>query len=665
MPGLDGLRALAVLAVLAFHLEVGWAPGGLLGVGIFFTLSGYLITDILLEGWARGGIALGRFWLQRARRLLPALFVVLIVVTAWVTLLKPSELEPLRGAVAAAAGYVSNWWLILSDVPYLDRFGPPSPLGHLWSLAIEEQFYLVWPFVLLLGLRLLREPGRRRARVRPRLAAATLLLAAASAVLMAVLYEPGFDATRVYDGTDTRAFGLLIGAALAMVWPARRLGAAIAPSARRILDGAGLVSLAVIAVLIWRTGYYSAFLYPYGLVLLSVASAVAVACLAHPATRLGRAFGWQPLRWIGVRSYGIYLWHFPIVALTTPVPDPGFDLGRAALQTLATFAAAALSWRYVEDPIRRGALARLWRRLRDSDRPRVAIPRLGWAYAAAGVAAVAIAAVGLAGGGPAPVTGLVASITASSDGDQAKASTVDRGFVRAQPRHHPPVEHAKPPPPKHHPAKQRAKPARSSCNSVVHVGDSTSEGLISHDYLPDSRDRIDSQYARVGATSSRMEIEGATSIVEPPPDGTSAYDAASAIANDGYDGCWVMALGTNDTADVAVGSSVDQHARIDRMMSVVGDRPVLWLTVKSLLGGGPYAEDNMAIWNVALYDACEKYPNLRIYDWAADVQDDWFIEDGIHFTSEGYAARAHRIAKGLAEAFPAHGPKTSPTCVVN
>jgi hypothetical protein len=199
---------------------------------------------------------------------------------------------------------------------------------------------------------------------------------------------------------------------------------------------------------------------------------------------------------------------------------------------------------------------------------------------------------------------------------------------------------------------------------VVHVGDSTSEGLVSHDYLPHARDRIDAQYARVGATRSRMEIEGATSIVEPPADGTSAYDAASGIAKGGYGGCWVMALGTNDTADVAVGSSVDQDARIDRMMSVVGDRPVLWLTVKSLVGGGPYAEDNMAIWNVALYDACEKYPNLRIYDWASAVRDDWFIDDGIHFTSEGYAARAHLIANGLAEAFPAHGPSASRDCVV-
>ena len=232
MPGLDGLRALAVLAVLAYHLDLGWASGGLLGVGVFFTLSGFLITDLLLEEWVKGGVNLGRFWLRRARRLLPALFVILVVVAAWVTLLRPAELESLRGAVASAATYVNNWWQIFSDVPYVDRFGPPSPLGHLWSLAVEEQFYLVWPFVLLAGLRFLREPGRR-ARVRPRLATATLVLAAASAVLMAVLFTPGFDSTRVYDGTDTRAFGLLIGAALAMVWPARRLGGAITANARR------------------------------------------------------------------------------------------------------------------------------------------------------------------------------------------------------------------------------------------------------------------------------------------------------------------------------------------------------------------------------------------------------------------------------------------------
>ena len=647
MPGLDGLRALAVLAVLAYHLDLGWASGGLLGVGVFFTLSGFLITDLLLEEWVKGGVDVGRFWLRRARRLLPALFVILVVVAAWVTLLRPEELDSLRGAVASAAAYVNNWWLIFSDIPYVDRFGPPSSLGHLWSLAVEEQFYLVWPFVLLAGLRLLREHARR-ARVRPRLAAATLVLAAASAVLMALLYHPGFDSTRVYDGTDTRAFGLLIGAALAMVWPARRLGAAIAPGARRALDCAGLAGLAVIAALIWRTDYYSAFLYPYGLLLLSAATALAIVCLAHPATRLGRAFGWQPVRWIGVRSYGIYLWHFPVIALTTPIPDPGFDAGRAALQTLATFALAALSWRYVEDPVRRGALGRLWKRIRSRSwsRPAVTIPRLGWA--AAGLVAIVIAAEGLAGGSAVPVTGLLASIPASAESGHAPQPAPPPGFVRTEPRRPPPYR----------------GPPRTSCESVVHVGDSTSEGLVSHNYLPNPRDRIDAQYARVGATRSRMEIEGATSIVEPPPDGTNAYDAASAIARRGYRGCWVMALGTNDTADVAVGSSVDQDERIDRMMSVVGDRPALWLTVSSRNGSGPYSQDDMAMWNVALYYACERYPSMRVYDWASDVKDDWFIDDGIHFTSEGYAARAHLIARGLAEAFSARGPGHSAGCVV-
>src|SRR6059058_5368546 len=158
IPGLDGLRAIAVLAVLAYHLGLSWAPGGLLGVGVFFTLSGYLITDLLLGQWAtRGRLRMGDFWLRRARRLLPALFVMLAVVVVWVTLADPSQLPELRGAVAAAAGYVSNWWMISQHVPYFARFGPPSPLAHLWSLAIEEQFYLVWPWLLLLGLHFVRE----------------------------------------------------------------------------------------------------------------------------------------------------------------------------------------------------------------------------------------------------------------------------------------------------------------------------------------------------------------------------------------------------------------------------------------------------------------------------------------------------------------------------
>src|SRR5580704_1699427 len=161
LPGLDGLRALAVAAVVAYHLGYGWAQGGLLGVGVFFTLSGYLITDILAGQWAaRGRIGLGDFWLRRARRLLPALFVMLAVVTAWVTMADRSRLATLRGAVGAAAGYFSNWYYITKSQSYFSRFAPPQPLDHLWSLAVEEQFYLLWPILLMAGLFLLRRMGK-------------------------------------------------------------------------------------------------------------------------------------------------------------------------------------------------------------------------------------------------------------------------------------------------------------------------------------------------------------------------------------------------------------------------------------------------------------------------------------------------------------------------
>ena len=163
MPGLDGLRAIAVLAVIAYHLNFQWAEGGLLGVGVFFTLSGYLITDILLNQVNRGGIRLKSFWLARARRLLPALFVVLIVVLAWVTLIGPHQPGSFRMEAVSSAAYFNNWWLILHNSSYFERF-QLSPLDHIWSLSIEEQFYIVWPFLLMLGTRFVREPERRRRR---------------------------------------------------------------------------------------------------------------------------------------------------------------------------------------------------------------------------------------------------------------------------------------------------------------------------------------------------------------------------------------------------------------------------------------------------------------------------------------------------------------------
>ncbi|MDM5200702.1 acyltransferase family protein [Fictibacillus enclensis] len=349
MPGIDGLRALAVLAVIAYHLNLGFAPGGLLGVGIFFVLSGYLITDIIATEYLRTGkIDFKKFWIRRARRLLPALLSMLFFVIVWILMFERSFLLDLWGNMLSVLLYVSNWWLIFHKVSYFAQFGPPSPLNHLWSLAVEEQFYLIWPLLLLTGLRFI---GNRKVILRFILGAAVL-----SAVLMAVLYTPGQDPSRVYYGTDTRAFSLLIGAALALIWPSRKLSIHLPREPRIALDMAGTIGLVGILLLIMLTSQFDSFLYRGGMVLLSICTALLVAALAHPATKLGSVMGWQPLRWIGVRSYGIYLWHFPVIVLTQPSQTAEHSSWLGWVQFGIIILLATISWHFIEEPVRRSAL---------------------------------------------------------------------------------------------------------------------------------------------------------------------------------------------------------------------------------------------------------------------------------------------------------------------
>lgn len=349
MPGLDGLRALAVMAVIAYHLKLPWTQGGLLGVCIFFVLSGYLITDILLTQWEfRENLDFKEFLLRRTRRLLPGLFVMLSGVAVWTYINDPGRLSSLWDEILAAACWFSNWWLIFHQVSYFAAFESPSPLGHLWSLAVEGQFYLVWP--LLLGL------GLRYSPCRSRLIAWVTVALIVSAAAMAVIYEPGSDPNRIYYGTDTRAFALLIGAVLALVWPSRRLSAEQpAPKHRVMLDIVGVSALLAVLIMLCLSNQYQSFLYYGGLLFFSIVAAVLVAVLAHPASRLGKLFSIPPLRWLGVWSYGMYLWHYPVIILTNPqVNTTGPDVGLAIRQVLLTILLAAISWYFIEIPIRHG-----------------------------------------------------------------------------------------------------------------------------------------------------------------------------------------------------------------------------------------------------------------------------------------------------------------------
>jgi peptidoglycan/LPS O-acetylase OafA/YrhL len=813
LPGLDGLRALAVTAVIAYHLGYGWAQGGLLGVGVFFTLSGYLITDILVGQFAASGrVRLGDFWMRRARRLLPALFVMLAVVTVWVNAFNRAFVPGYRGDVVASGLYVNNWWYIFQHDSYYSRFAPPAPLDHLWSLAVEEQFYLVWPWVVLAMVLVAGWLMKRRRvrllgpgthvggsadggpaaasapaaaagqaggndflsrRARWAMAGVALVLAAASAIEMAMLFHPGYDPTRVYEGTDTRAFGLLIGAAVAMVYPTRRGARTLSAGSRRLLDVAGLAGLVVVVLLVWRTNEYSDFMFRGGLELLSVATALVVAAAATPGGLLGRALGWTPMRWVGVRSYGIYLWHYPIIVLTAAAGTVGTPVSavRAVVLVAVTVAIAAASWRFVEDPIRRGSYRRT------APATVAGATANGGAAGAAGGGHVATLG-GTAGGGAAvgrgaddtvaaergtaghrgarevadaggrrrfsvltsplaigglcllATAGITAGVTSANSGQasntadtsaagaagtsgtagaggaalaqsaaagaatasqsgasgstgaasmtsagQGKGKTGSASKVavtnagsgsgsgassNAQPTGGYQVQPVIGGPPTTLAtgaatvAALPTPPPRTSCTSVVHIGDSTSDGLFSSDYLPDKSQQIPAQYAGVGVKTTIDKVVGATSVVESLPGTPNAQTMATGEIKSGYHGCWVIALGTNDTADVAVGSEVSRAQRIKMMMAIIGKQPVMWVEVKSILSSGPYSESNMELWNQALQQALPSYPNMRLYNWPAVVQNSWFINDGIHYTSDGYAHRGQMIAEALAEAFPAN-----------
>ncbi|MFN8011611.1 MAG: acyltransferase family protein [Holophagaceae bacterium] len=628
IPGLDGLRAVSVLAVMLYHGGAVWMRGGYLGVEIFFVISGFLITTLLLREWEGSGrIALGAFWIRRARRLVPAVTALLLAMLALGALWLGPRASQFRADLVASAAYGENWHQIASGSSYFADQGLPV-LRHLWSLAVEGQFYLGWPLVLL-GLLLLSK------RWKPSPLLGTALLGVASAAWMAWLADPHNPSSlraaeslnRAYLGTDTRAFGLLGGALLALVLARKpREGG-------RAADGAALLGLAGLLVLCAVLDAHDARLYRGGFLLVDGLTALVIASLALPRPALmKRILGLEVLEALGRRSYSLYLWHWPVFRLVAPgLAGPGWTLLRWAL----AFALAEASYQLVEAPFRRKAfLQDRWSDLRGrSGHPRqlahaltVAALLLGAAWSATALARQAPY-----------VDEVQAALRFNAQAlDSLEAAPAAGATARLAPAPAPRVPAL---------VEIGVGPLPEGL-TITAIGDSVMKGAALA-LKAEGEARLGEGRIAINAEESRPFAQ-AVSVVK-------AYKAQKRLGD-----VVVIHLGTNN-------SSISE-AQFQRLMELLGDRRlVLFLTAKS------DKEEACEAVNRSLLRQADGGANARVLDWNAlgGAHPELFYEDRTHLRPGGarfYAesilaeiAREPRVKAGLAASAPGgQAPSTAP-----
>jgi peptidoglycan/LPS O-acetylase OafA/YrhL len=354
IPAIDGLRALAVIAVMFYHLGFSWIPGGFLGVDLFFVISGYVITRMLLDSIAQsGGLDLRGFYLARLRRLLPALLFMLTTTVIAVGIWAPDTIKRLLVDTPFALTGTINWWLVANEQDYFESIGRPPLLQHTWSLAVEAQFYLIWPLILYF---ILKKFGKKHIPV------AALSIAAASGIAL-LLVSVSIDAanaskvSHVYFGTDTHSIGLFLGAALAVSWIPQNFRVEISRKGQNFIDGIGVIGfIGILATFLFIDASNPA-MYKIAFPLAGIFGAAIIASIVHPASRFAPVLQNKVLLWIGERSYAIYLWHWVIFQVTRPTVDlAGQAWALYSLRILIVFALADISLRYIELPIRRGVI---------------------------------------------------------------------------------------------------------------------------------------------------------------------------------------------------------------------------------------------------------------------------------------------------------------------